>query len=90
METNFYGALKAKFIEQVIKSNNKKSKKEKEIAKNFNEKCFTCNNIGHLAKDYRNEGQQENPKKKMSQANVIEVDHLTNKVSKINLFCVVF
>jgi hypothetical protein len=48
----------------VIKSHDKKSKERKGIAKNFNENCFTYNKIGHLAKDYRNKGQQGNPEKK--------------------------
>jgi hypothetical protein len=46
-------------MEQVIKSHNKKSKERKGIAKNFNERCFTYNKIGHLAKDYRNKGQKK-------------------------------
>jgi hypothetical protein len=44
-----------------------------------------------LTKDFRNRAQQGNPKKvRNTQANIIEVDHLTNKILIMNLFVVVF
>jgi len=64
--------------------------KGKGIAKKFNDKCFIYNKIRHLTKDCRNMSKQGNPMKRITQANVTEVNHFTNKVSEMNLSYVVF
>jgi len=80
-------------VKQLVKSHNKNQKKllvkGKRIAKKINDKCFICNNIGHVTKYCINKGKQGIPTKRIAQANITEVDHLINKVSKINLSCVV-
>lgn len=82
---------KENIIEQVtkiyIKKQNKKLlMKGNEIAKKLNSKYFLCNKIGYQANNCRIRTQQENPKnKRVTQVNIIEVDHLINKVSKMNL-----
>jgi len=42
-----------------------------------------------LAKDCRNKGKQGNLTKRIDQANITEVDHLTNEVSEMNFSCVI-
>ena len=54
-------------------------------AKKVQGKCYVCNKQGHHAKDCRSHKEQGNPKKKCPQANVIEVDD----VSDMNLSAVV-
>jgi hypothetical protein len=60
MRTNFSGVLKENVVEQMVRSRNKNKMKlvvkSKEIAKKFNGKCFICNKIENLAKDYKNKG----------------------------------
>ena len=53
--------------------------KRKCVANKFNEKCFICNKTRHLVNNYKNKAQQRNPKKKIAQANIIKIDHLTKK-----------
>ena len=53
--------------------------------KKFQGKCYVCNKQGHRAKDCHSRKEQGNPKKKHPQANVIEVDD----VSDMNLSAVV-
>jgi hypothetical protein len=61
------------------------------LLRSSNSKCFIYNKTKHLTKDFRNRAQQGNPKKvRNTQANIIEVDHLTNKILIMNLFVVVF
>jgi len=78
----------------MVTSRNKNQKKKlvvkrKGIAKKFNDKCFICNKIGHLAKDCRNKVQLGNLKKIISQAKVTKIDHPTNKILEINFSCIV-
>ena len=90
---NSSSALKANVVKQVVQSHNKNQKKlvvkGKRIAKKINDKCFICNKTGHITKYCINKGKQGIPTKRIVQANIIEVENLTNKVSKINLSCVV-
>lgn len=60
--------------------------KGEDIAKKLNSKYFFYIKIEHQANDCKYRTQQWNPKKeKITQFNITEVDHLINKVSKINL-----
>ena len=90
---NSSSVLKANVVKQVVKFHNKNQKKlvvkDKRIAKKINDKCFICNKIAHATKYCMNKGKQGIPTKRIARANINEVDHLTNKVSKINLSCVV-
>ena len=70
--------------------NNKKRKHngngpKQGLTKKFQGKCYVCNKQGHRAKDCHSRKEQGNPKKKLPQANVIEVDD----VSDMNLSVVV-
>jgi hypothetical protein len=64
--------------------------KGKGTVKKFNDKCFIRNKIEYLTKDFRNKGYQGNPKIRIVQPNVTEVDHLTSEVLEMNMSCVVF
>ena len=48
-----------------------------------------CDKLGHHAKDYRKRKDQVNTGKKSVQANMTELDTLSNNVSDINLSVVV-
>jgi hypothetical protein len=43
-----------------------------------------------LTKYFKNKGHQGNPKKRIVQPNVTEIDHLTSEVLKMSMSCVVF
>lgn len=49
-----------------------------------------CNKSGHRAKDCRKRNDQENLSKKAAQANMTEVNRLSEDVSDLNLFAVLF
>jgi len=82
---------KENIIKQVIKIHIKKQNKKlvvkgEDIAKKLNNKYFLCNKTEHQATNCKSRTQQENPKKKrLLKFNITEVDHLINKVLKINL-----
>jgi hypothetical protein len=64
--------------------------KGKGTTKKFNDKCSIRNKIEYLTKDFINKGHQGNPKKRIAQPNVTEVDHLTSEVLDMNMSSVVF
>ena len=82
---------KANVVEQGQTSHNHKKRKhngngpKQGPTKKFQGKCYVCNKQGHHAKDCRSRKEQGNPKKKRPQANVTEVDD----VSDMNLSAVV-
>ena len=82
---------KANVVEQGQTSHNNKKRKHNGNGpkhgptKKFQDKCYVCNKQGHRAKDCNSHKDQGNPKKKCPQANVIEVDD----VSDMNLSAVV-
>ena len=82
---------KANVVEQGQTSHNHKKRKnngngpKQGPTKKFQGKCYVCNKQGHRAKDCRSRKEQGNPKKKRPQANVTEVDD----VSDMNLSAVV-
>ena len=82
---------KANVVKQGQTSHNHKKRKhngngpKQGPTKKFQGKCYVCNKQGHRAKDYRSCKEQGNPKKKRPQANVTEVDD----VSDMNLSAVV-
>ena len=82
---------KANVVEQGQTSHNHKKRKhngngpKQGPTKKFQGKCYVCNKQGHRAKDCRSRKEQGNPKKKRPQANVTEVDD----VSDMNLSVVV-
>ena len=82
---------KANVVEQGQTSHNNKKRKhngngpKQGPTKKFQGKCYVCNKQGHRAKDCHSRKEQGNPKKKRPQANVIEVDD----VSDMNLSAVV-
>ena len=82
---------KANVVEQGQTSHNHKKRKhngngpKQGPTKKFQGKCYACNNKGHRAKDIHSRKEQGNPKKKRPQANVTEVDD----VSDMNLSAVV-
>ena len=82
---------KANVVEHGQTSHNPKKRKhngngpKQGPMKKFQGKCYMCNKQGHRAKDCRSRKEQGNPKKKRPQANVIEVDD----VSDMNLSAVV-
>ena len=83
--------FKANVVEQGQTSHNHKKRKhngngpKQGPTKKFQGKCYVCNKQGHRAKDCRSRKEQGNPKKKRPQANVTEVDD----VSDMNLSAVV-
>ena len=82
---------KANVVEQGQNSHNPKKRKhngnvpKQGLTKKFQGKCYVCNKKGHRAKDCRSRKEQGNPKKKRPQANVTEVDD----VSDMNLSAVI-
>ena len=82
---------KANVVEQGQTSHNHKKRKhngngpKQGPTKKFQGKCYVCNKQGHRAKDCRSRKELGNPKKKHPQANVTEVDD----VSDMNLSAVV-
>ena len=82
---------KANVVEQGQTSHNNKKRKyngngpKQGSTKKFQGKCYVCNKQGHRAKDCHSHKEQGNPKKKHPQANVTEVDD----VSDMNLSVVV-
>ena len=82
---------KANVVEQGHTSHNNKKRKhggngpKQGPMKKFQGKCYVCNKQRHRAKDCHSRKEQGNPKKKCPQANVIEVDD----VSDMNLSAVV-
>ena len=82
---------KANVVEHGQTSHNPKKRKhngngpKQGPTKKFQGKCYVCNKQGHRAKDCRSRKEQGNPKKKRPQANVTEVDD----VSDMNLSAVV-
>ena len=82
---------KANIVEQGQTSHNNKKRKHNDNGpkqgptKKFQGKCYMCNKQGHRAKDCHSRKEQGNPKKKLPQANVTEVDD----VSYMNLSVVV-
>ena len=82
---------KANVVEQGQTSHDHKKRKhngngpKQGPTKKFQGKCYVCSKKGHRAKDCRSRKEQGNPKKKRPQANVIEVDD----VSDMNLSVVV-
>ena len=83
---------KANVVEHGQTSHNPKKRKnngngpKQGPRKKFQGKCYVCNKQGHHAKDCRSRKEQGNLKKKPPQANVTEVDD----VSDMNLSSVVF
>ena len=86
---------KANVVEQGQTSHNNKKKKhsgngpKQGPTKKFQGKCYVCNKQGHYAKDCRIHKEQGNPKKKRPQANVTEVEDVSNMnlsaiVSEVN------
>ena len=86
---------KANVVEQGQTSHNHKKRKhngngpKQGPTKKFQGKCYVCNKQGHRAKDYRSRKEQGNLRKKLPQANVTEVDDVSDKnlsavVSKVN------
>ena len=82
---------KANVVEQGQTSHNHKKRKhngngpKKGPTKKFQGKSYVCNKQGHHAKDCHSRKEQGNPKKKRPQANVTELDN----VSDMNLSVVV-
>ena len=82
---------KANVVEQGQTSHNNKKRKhngngpKQGPTKTVQGKCYVCNKQGHCAKDCHSRKEQGNPKKKRPQANVTEVDD----VSDMNLSAVV-
>ena len=86
---------KANVVEQGQTSHNNKKRKysgngpKQGPTKKFQGKCYVCNKQGHRAKDCHSRKKQGNPKKKRPQANVTEVDdvsdmNLSTVVSEVN------
>ena len=86
---------KANVVEQGQTSHNHKKRKhngngpKQGPTKKFQRKCYVFNKKGHRAKDCRSHKEQGNPKKKRPQANVTEVDDVSNMnlsvvVSEVN------
>ena len=86
---------KANVVEQGQTSHNHKKRKhngkgpKQGPMKKFQGKCYVCNKQGHCTKDCRSRKEQGNPKKKRPQANVTEVDdvsdmNLSTIVSEVN------
>ena len=86
---------KANVVEQGQTSHNNKKRKhngngpKQGPTKKFQGKCYVCNKKGHRAKDCHSRKEQGNPKKKLPQANVTEVDdvsdmNLSTVVSEVN------
>ena len=86
---------KANVVEHGQTSHNPKKRKHKGNGpkqgptKKFQGKYYVCNKQGHRSKDCRSRKEQGNPKKKRPQANVTEVDdvsdmNLSAVVSKVN------
>lgn len=84
---------KANVIEQVQKINKKKKRFSQGlflglkggISKKFMEKCYVCNKPGHRAKDCCKRNNQKNFNKKVIQANMTKIDHLSENVFEMNL-----
>ena len=83
----------------VIEEGHKTNKKRKYVgqqgakggdSKRFKGNCFVCNKLGHHAMDCRNRKAQVNHKRKAAQTNIIEVEKLSENVSNISFFVVVF
>ena len=82
----------------VIEEGHKTNKKMKYVgqqgakggdSKKFKGNCFVCNKPGHRAKDCRNRKAQVNHKRKTAQANIIEVEKLSENASNISFSAVV-
>ena len=82
----------------VIEEGHKTNKKRKYVgqqgakgrdSKKFKGNCFVCNKLGHRAKDCRNCKAQVNHKRKAAQANITEVEKLSENASNISFSAVV-
>ena len=82
----------------VIEEGHKTNKKRKYVgqqgakggdSKKFKGNCFVCNKPGHRAKDCRNRKAQVNHKRKTAQANITEVEKLSENASNISFSVVV-
>ena len=85
--------FKANMVEQVEKIN-KKSKSSrnynKKDSKKFNGKRFICNKPRHRAKDCHQRNNQGNFKKrKTDQANMTEVENLSEDIFEMNLSAII-
>ena len=80
---------KAHVIEEGHKTNKKRNYASQQEAKGgdstrFKGNCFVCNKSRYRAKDYRNRKAQVNHKRKVAQANITEVEKLSENVSNIS------
>ena len=57
--------------------------------KRFKGNYFVCNKLGHRAKDCRSRKAQVNQKRKVTQANIIEEEKLSDNVSNISFSAIV-
>ncbi|KAF5937729.1 hypothetical protein HYC85_025235 [Camellia sinensis] len=88
---------KANVVEQVHKPHNKKRKftgdgpKQGDSSKKFKGKCYNCGKTGHRASDCRRpkKNHRSTSKKTTNQANVTELDYISDGVNDINLSAVV-
>ena len=83
---------------RVIEDGHKTNKKRKCVgqqgakggdSKKFKGNCFVCNKPGHRAKDCRNRKAQVNHKRKAAQANITEVEKLSENASNKSFSTVV-
>ena len=82
----------------VIEEGHKTNKKRKYVgqqgakggdSKRFKGNCFVCNKLGHHAKDFQNRKAQVNHQRKAAQANITEVEKLSENASNISFSAVV-